>query len=70
MRGDESTVYSPASSPAPTPTPTRHYAVPEAEALLDLSLDFGEKHRIVPQEELGVFAALADTLIAVGVPGS
>src|SRR5918995_800259 len=41
-----------------------------AEEFLDLALNFGEEHRIVPQEELGVFAALTDALVAVGVPGS
>ena len=41
-----------------------------AQELFDLAFDLGQKHGIVAQEELGVFPALADALIAVGVPGS
>ena len=41
-----------------------------AQELFDLAFHLGQKHRIVAQEQLGVFPALADALIAVGVPGA
>jgi len=41
-----------------------------AQELFDLAFHLGQKDRIVAQEQLGVFPALADALIAVGVPGA
>ena len=41
-----------------------------AEQLLHLALDLGHERRVVAQEQLGVLPALADALIAVGVPGA
>ena len=41
-----------------------------AQKLFDLAFHLGQKHGIVPQVELGILPALADALIAVGVPGA
>ena len=32
--------------------------------------DFGHEDRIIAEEEFGVFPTLADTLVAIGVPGT
>src|SRR6185437_15306457 len=41
---------------------------PNAEHTLHLLLDLGEHHRIVLEEQLGVFTSLADALRVVAVP--
>src|SRR5687768_325330 len=41
-----------------------------AEDLLHLGLDFEHQGVVVPQEELGVLAALADALVSIRVPGA